>query len=72
MGGLDPMYKIVRFYKDSGARDEVARDLTLDEARAWCNDRETSSSTCIRSDNVRRTSLFGEWFDGYVEEGDDE
>lgn len=60
------MYKIVRMYFNGGNR-VIKRDLTLDEAQAHCSDKETSSSTCTKSENKRRTKRMGPWFDGYEE-----
>lgn len=62
------LYKIVRMYQDPARRRyTVATHLTLEQAQAWCRDPETSSSTCTKSINVRRTKLKGPWFDGYEE-----
>jgi hypothetical protein len=58
------MYKIVRMYFKGGKR-VVKRNLTLEEAQEHCSDKETSSSTCTKSENVRRTKQMGPWFDGY-------
>lgn len=43
-------YKVVRFYRDNEDlnRTVVTRGLTLEQARAHCNDPETSSSTATR------------------------
>jgi hypothetical protein len=57
-------YKIVRFYFKGGRR-VVKRGLTLAEAQAHCRNPETSSRTCQRAANVRRTRTRGPWFDGY-------
>jgi hypothetical protein len=62
-------YKIVRNYFDSRwATRVVATGLTLEEAQAHCRDPETTSSTCRKAKNVRRTQQRGPWFDGYVRE----
>lgn len=59
-------YRIVRFYKDVFPhRRIIARGLSLEQAQAWCKDPETSSSTCKKPHNRRRTKLLGPWFDGY-------
>jgi len=59
-------YKIVRRFFNSNIRKRtLATGLTLEEAQEYCNNLETSSSTCKRADNVRRTKKYGPWFDGY-------
>lgn len=60
-------YKIVRMYFKGGRRT-IATGITLEQAQAHCRDPETSSSTCKKSHNVRRTRVMGPWFDGYEEE----
>lgn len=57
-------YKIVRGYFKGGRR-VIMRGLTLEQAQAWCQNPETSSRTCRKAANVRRTRLKGPWFDGY-------
>jgi len=62
-------YKIVRnYFNDNIRKRTMAHGLTLDEAQAWCRDPETSSRTCTKAVNVRRTEKYGPWFDGYEEE----
>jgi hypothetical protein len=58
------MYKIERLYFRGGRRT-IATGLTLDEAQAHCRDPETSSSTCTKAANRRRTAQRGPWFDSY-------
>lgn len=60
-------YRIVRFYFEGGRRI-IKRGLTLDEAQTHCSDPETSSSTCKKAGNKRRTKICGAWFDGYEKE----
>jgi hypothetical protein len=61
-------YKIVRFYfKRPGYRRTINPRVTLEEAQAHCKDPESSSSTCDRPINRRRTKRQGPWFDGYEE-----
>ena len=64
---MDRTYKIVRGYFRGGKRT-IHTDLTLSEAQEHCRDTETSSRTCTKAVNVRRTKERGAWFDGYVEE----
>lgn len=62
------MYKVIRHYQRPGAPNRTVRSgLTLEEAQAHCSDPETSSSTCQRPENRRRTRKLGPWFDGYSE-----
>jgi hypothetical protein len=60
------MYKVVRKYY-RGPERTIKTGLTLEEAQAHCNDPETSSRTCTKSANVRRTQERGPWFDCYKE-----
>lgn len=67
MGGNK--YKIVRKFFNSSKRDRVIdRGLTLGEAKDYCKNPETSSSTCTSASKKRYTKLHGEWFDGYTKE----
>ena len=62
-------YKVQRLYfRDANARRTIKTGLTLEEAQAHCSDPETSSSTCTKAANVRRTQQRGPWFDSYTEE----
>jgi hypothetical protein len=64
------MYKIVRMYQNESSRHyrrTIESGLTLEEAQAHCQDIETSSSTCTRSDRKRITAQRGPWFDSYQE-----
>ena len=62
------MYKIIRsYFSDRWPSRTVTSDLTLEEAQAHCQDPETSSRTCTKSRNTRRTRERGAWFDGYTE-----
>jgi hypothetical protein len=60
-------YKIVRGYMQGGKRT-LATGLTLEEAQAHCRNPETSSRTCTKASNRRRTEHRGPWFDGYEKE----
>jgi hypothetical protein len=61
-------YKIVRMFFNGYRQQVIARNLTLEEARAHCNDPETSSSTATNAGAKRITKRKGPWFDGYTEE----
>jgi hypothetical protein len=59
-------YKIVRYYFNRTINSRVIiRNLTLEEAKRWCNDPESSSSTCTKSVGKARTRKIGNWFDAY-------
>lgn len=57
-------YNIVRMYKQGGKRT-ILRNVSFAEARAHCNNPETSSSTCTSAEGRARTRRMGEWFDGF-------
>ena len=62
------MYKIQRLYFNRpGYKRTIKTGLTLKEAQAHCSDPETSSSTCTKPENTRRTRRLGKWFDSYTE-----
>jgi hypothetical protein len=61
-------YRIIRFYEREETEDTDLRGLTLEEAKAHCNDPDTSSETCTSIEGKRRTKVCGRWFDGYTEE----
>jgi hypothetical protein len=61
-------YRVVRFYFDAGvSRRAIKTNISLKEAKAWCRDPETSSKTATGSAAIRRTRLFGQWFDAFEE-----
>lgn len=62
-------YRIVRFYEDNNrAREVITRGLTLEQAKAHCQDPETSSTTATSEAAQERTANFGRWFDGFEKE----
>lgn len=61
-------YKIVRLFSEGYRKYTILRGLTLEEAQAHCSDPETSSSTCTKPVNRRRTRNCGPWFDSYSKE----
>lgn len=60
-------YHIIRFFAEDPAQNRtiIKTGLTLEEAQEHCNDPESSSSTCTNAEGLRRTELYGPWFDGY-------
>lgn len=65
---MEKSYKIVRRYFEGKRRRTILKGLTLEEAQKHCSDPETSSRTCAKAANVRRTKTHGAWFDGYEAE----
>jgi hypothetical protein len=62
------MYRVVRMYFDEWPTEVIRTGLTLKQARRHCRDPETSSKTCTRPENKKRTEEKGPWFDGYERE----
>ena len=61
------MYKIVRYYFSAGIKHRtIATSLTLDEAKLWCQNPNTSSRTCASKTGKARTRKLGPWFDGFA------
>jgi len=61
-------YKIVRRFFNGSKRRTIASGLSEEQAQIWCSNPETSSSTCTKAANKRRTKLHGPWFEGYEKE----
>ena len=62
------MYKIIRHYFNRNVHNQViATNLTLDEAKAHCDNPETSSNTCKSAKGIARTKKYGPWFDGFTQ-----
>jgi len=62
-------YRIIRHYQDpEKGHKQIRSGLTLEQAQSHCQDPETSSSTCTKSNGRQRTKDSGPWFDGYTEE----
>lgn len=60
-------YKIVRVYF-KGSKYTIKRGLSEEQARAHCNNPQTSSSTCTNAVGKQRTKKYGPWFDSYSKE----
>jgi hypothetical protein len=60
-------YRIERLYFKGGRR-VIETGLTLEQAQAHCQSKETSSRTCTTSTGRARTRRMGEWFDSYTED----
>lgn len=60
------MYKIVRHYFNKRVKRTIATHLTLEQAQAYCQDPETSSSTATSAKARAVTRRNGDWFDGYT------
>lgn len=61
----EPLYKVVRRFRDAHRKRVIATGLTLAEAQAHCHDPETSSSTATSKAARALTRRAGPWFDGY-------
>ena len=61
-------FKIVRNFFEGYPDKTIKRGLTEEEARAWCNDPETSSSTAKGEAAHKILRKYGEWYDGYAED----
>lgn len=68
---MHPTYRVTRHYRDHDLKRFMKSHLTLEEAQAWCRNKETSSSTCSPETYlIEETERFGPWFDAYEEEVD--
>ena len=61
-------FKIERSFFEGYPDKTIKRGLTEEDARAWCNDPETSSATCKSKKAQAIFAKYGEWFDGYTED----
>jgi len=61
-------YKIVRKFFGDHQDELVDENLTLEEVRKHCTDKESSSRTCTSKEGRALTREKGEWFDSYYEE----
>lgn len=64
----DATYRIVRMYKEGHPPKTMKEGLSLEEAKEWCRDPETSSRKCEEPENVKHTEEMGDWFDGFEAE----
>lgn len=69
------MYKIVRFHQSDTRRARVMqKNLTLEKARKWCNDPESSSKTATKACHgdekliAKWEDQQKHWFDGFTEQ----
>ena len=60
--------KIVRMFYEGHPTKVIKRGLTLQEAKAWCRDPETNSSTCKSKKARAIFAKYGEWYDGYAKD----
>lgn len=59
-------YRIVRYFAQPGKNKRVVNPrCTLADAKAHCDNPETSSQTCTSSYKKAYTRKHGHWFDGY-------
>lgn len=70
------LYSIYRMYQDDRPRRRMAKDMSLAQAQAWCEDPETSSMTAKPpkgcGGNEKTIARWHEkqkhWFDGYEQQ----
>lgn len=60
-------YEIVRLFFD-GNRETIKKGLSLEEAKEWCSDDDTSSKTCSTIEGMERTREKGHWFEAFYAE----
>jgi hypothetical protein len=62
-------YSVWCYYQDDAhSKTFIDGGLTLEEAKAICNDPDTSSRTTTTREGKQRTERFGAWFYGFTEE----
>lgn len=61
-------FRIVRVFFEGYPDKTIKRGMTLQEARAWCKDPETNSSTAKSKKAQRLLEKYGEWYDGFAED----
>lgn len=77
MGGKS--YEIIRMYQNNRKPRVITKNLTLEQAQAWCSDPETPSMTAksprgcgtgrFQARNINNWhKLQKHWFDGYREQ----
>jgi hypothetical protein len=59
-------YKIIRFF-EKHPRKVIKSGITLKEAKAHCNSKQSSSDTATGTEALMVTKNFGAWFDGWTE-----
>lgn len=61
-------YTIRRVFHSGEHSQNILNGLTLEEAKAHCNDSESSSSTATSKHAKAITAKYGAWMDTFVEE----
>jgi hypothetical protein len=65
----EPTYSVWCYYQDDAhSKTFIDGGLTLEEAKAICNDPDTSSRTTTTAEGKRRTRDRGAWFYGFTED----
>jgi|688.fasta_scaffold2624365_1 hypothetical protein len=59
-------YVVKRVFFKSGRKVTIHYNLTKEEAKQHCQDRESSSSSCTSKTGKARTRKYGPWFDSYM------
>lgn len=61
-------FKIMRFFQSGKRCQTLAVGLTLEQAKEWCSNANTSSRTAWTTSALARTRRHGAWFDGFENE----
>lgn len=59
-------YKIVRFYAKDCRERTLRTNVSQLHAQEHCSNPESSSKTCQKPANIRRTQKIGHWFDAML------
>ncbi len=63
------LYKIVRVYASTRKpKRTIMTNLSLEEAKTWCSDPDTSSRTTTSKAGLACTRRNGTWFDTFTEQ----
>ena len=59
------LHHIIRFYQNDKKTVIIKTGLTEEQAKAHCNDPETSSKSATSKDAIAHTKKYGPWFDAW-------
>lgn len=61
-------YSIVRMFQNDHNDEIIKEGLTLEEAKTYCRDPQSSSKSCTTKEGMALTESMGPWFCGFQEE----